>query len=184
MKILDCTLRDGGYYTNWDFDRKTVDVYIQSMNQLPIDYLEIGYRSNVLSGYLGEYFYLPIYVMERIKAETTKKLVVIFDEKNVSADDAEDLLKACIGIIDMVRIAIDPKQFLRAIGLAKVVKGMGIKLIFWIYYLRYKELLIIFIWSIRMGGFIHKILKKYLIWYARRFQFQLVFMAIIIWKWL
>lgn len=27
MKILDCTLRDGGYYTNWDFDDKTVDAY-------------------------------------------------------------------------------------------------------------------------------------------------------------
>ena len=25
MKILDCTLRDGGYYTNWDFDDKIVD---------------------------------------------------------------------------------------------------------------------------------------------------------------
>jgi len=28
-KILDCTLRDGGYYTNWDFDRKLVDTYIK-----------------------------------------------------------------------------------------------------------------------------------------------------------
>ena len=45
MKILDCTLRDGGYYTNWDFDSKIVDVYIQAMNVLPIDYIELGYRS-------------------------------------------------------------------------------------------------------------------------------------------
>jgi len=22
IKILDCTLRDGGYYTNWDFDKE------------------------------------------------------------------------------------------------------------------------------------------------------------------
>jgi len=29
MKILDCTLRDGGYYTNWDFDDKIVDAYIR-----------------------------------------------------------------------------------------------------------------------------------------------------------
>ena len=45
MKILDCTLRDGGYYTNWDFDSKIVDVYIQAMNVLPIDYIELGYSS-------------------------------------------------------------------------------------------------------------------------------------------
>lgn len=35
MKILDCTLRDGGYYTNWDFDSNIVDTYIKGMNNLP-----------------------------------------------------------------------------------------------------------------------------------------------------
>ena len=28
-KILDCTLRDGGYYTNWDFDSNIIDNYIK-----------------------------------------------------------------------------------------------------------------------------------------------------------
>ena len=46
VKILDCTLRDGGYYTDWDFDSLTVDSYIKAMNALPIDYLEVGYRNN------------------------------------------------------------------------------------------------------------------------------------------
>ena len=45
-KIFDATLRDGGYYTDWDFDSKTVDSYIKAMNALPIDYLELGYRNN------------------------------------------------------------------------------------------------------------------------------------------
>ena len=57
FKILDCTLRDGGYYTNWDFDRDLVDNYLNAMNALPIDYLEVGYRSPTLSGYYGEYYY-------------------------------------------------------------------------------------------------------------------------------
>lgn len=48
MQILDCTLRDGGYYTNWDFNASTVDTYITAMNGLPIDYLELGYRNNPL----------------------------------------------------------------------------------------------------------------------------------------
>ncbi len=135
MKILDCTLRDGGYYTNWDFDRQLVDTYIQSMNQLPVDYLEIGYRSNIKKGYLGEYFYLPSYVMERIKSETNKKLVIILDEKDVLAQDAELLLTPCLGLIDMVRIAIDPKQFERAICLAKVIKSMGFEVGFNVMYM-------------------------------------------------
>ena len=58
MKILDCTLRDGGYYTNWDFDKQQVDQYLEACNDLPIDYIEIGYRSPVLKDYHGKYFYL------------------------------------------------------------------------------------------------------------------------------
>ena len=27
IQILDCTIRDGGYYTNWDFEKKLVNQY-------------------------------------------------------------------------------------------------------------------------------------------------------------
>lgn len=30
--ILDCTLRDGGYYNDWDFDRKLVTEYLEAMH--------------------------------------------------------------------------------------------------------------------------------------------------------
>ena len=135
MKILDCTLRDGGYYTNWDFDEKLVDVYIQSMNNLPIDYIEIGYRSTIKKGYLGEYFYLPLYVMERIKSETTKKLVVILDEKDVKKEDVKELLEPSLNLIDMVRLAITPESLERAIELATDVKAMGFEVGFNVMYM-------------------------------------------------
>lgn len=135
MKILDCTLRDGGYYTNWDFDKKLVDTYIESFNQLPVEYLEIGYRSKPLKGYLGEYFYLPVYVMREIKQKTNKKLVIILNEKDVRAEDVNELLTPCLGLIDMVRIAIDPKQFERALSLAKAVKDMGFEVGFNVMYM-------------------------------------------------
>lgn len=135
MKILDCTLRDGGYYTNWDFDIDLVETYIKSMNQLPIDYLEIGYRSNLKKGYFGEYFYLPLYVMERLKSESNKKLVIILDEKDIRVEEVVSLLKPCIGLIDMVRLAIDPNNFERAISLATEVKKMGFEVGFNVMYM-------------------------------------------------
>lgn len=135
MKILDCTIRDGGYYTNWDFDKKLVDIYIEACNKLPIDYLEIGYRSNQQDGYLGEFFYLPIFVLEELKQKSNKKLVIILNEKDVLAKDLPGLLKPCIGLIDMVRLAIDPKQFDRAINLAKEVKKMGFEIGFNVMYM-------------------------------------------------
>lgn len=135
MKILDCTLRDGGYYTNWDFNRNLVDTYLHSMNYLPIDYLEVGYRSVPLEGYYGEYFYLPQYVIERMRSISTKKLVIILNEKDIRPIHLEKVLGPCVGLIDMVRIAIDPKEFQRALILAEAVKKMGFEVGFNVMYM-------------------------------------------------
>lgn len=135
MKILDCTLRDGGYYTKWDFDRSLVDVYIESCKELPIDYLEVGYRSIPLNGYYGEYFYLPLHVMERLAEQTTQKLVVILNEKDIRAEHVNKLLTPCLGLIDMVRIAIDPKHFERALKLAETIKLIGFEVGFNVMYM-------------------------------------------------
>lgn len=135
MKILDCTLRDGGYYTNWDFDKKTVDTYIDSFNHLPVEYLEIGYRSQPMPEYLGEYFYCPIPVLQHLKSKTNKKLVIILNEKDVRAHQAEALLKPIIGYVDMVRLAIDPENFERALTLAAEVKRLGFEVAFNVMYM-------------------------------------------------
>ena len=74
MKILDCTLRDGGYYTNWDFSLDLVDAYIESLNKLPIDFIEIGYRSLPQKSYRGEYFFCPHYLLEYIKGKSKRNL--------------------------------------------------------------------------------------------------------------
>jgi len=135
FKILDCTLRDGGYYTNWDFDKGLVKSYFEAFNKLPIDYLEIGYRSNPMTNYLGEYFYCPQYVLEESKNLSSKKLVIILNEKDVRAEHVPGLLQACVGYIDLVRIAIDPKNFKRALLLAEAVKKLGFEVGFNVMYM-------------------------------------------------
>jgi 4-hydroxy 2-oxovalerate aldolase len=57
MIILDRTLRGRGCYSNWDFTRNFVDTLLHSKNELPIDYLEVGYRSIPKEGYYNEHFY-------------------------------------------------------------------------------------------------------------------------------
>jgi 4-hydroxy 2-oxovalerate aldolase len=135
MKILDCTLRDGGYYTNWDFNNDIVRTYLESFNQLPVDYLEVGYRSKPMSGYLGEYFYCPINTLKFLKKYSNKKLAIILNEKDVRVDDVEELLLPVKDYIDMVRMAIDPKNFGRALGLAKKVKELGFEVAFNVMYM-------------------------------------------------
>ena len=57
MKLvhLDCTLRDGGYYNNWNFDKDMVESYLQSMKDIKVDYVELGFRSISTKGFKGPY---------------------------------------------------------------------------------------------------------------------------------
>ena len=73
MRILDCTLRDGGYYTHWDFNKELVRLYLETMAQLPVDYIELGYRSIPQSTYEGEYCYLPIDTLRFCKSYSQNK---------------------------------------------------------------------------------------------------------------
>lgn len=125
VKILDCTLRDGGYYTNWDFDRGLVDTYLKSMELLPIEYLEVGYRNPPLDNYQGEYYYCPEETLKYLKSISSKKLAIILNEKDVNPSMLDELLSPCLGIVHLVRIAIDPANFKRAITLAKGIKQRG-----------------------------------------------------------
>ena len=91
FKILDCTLRDGGYYTNWDFKSQLVNKYLKAMEELPIDYVEIGYRNLKQSEYKGEFFYSPLETLRRVKSLTSKSIVIIIDEKNLSEDEIKQV---------------------------------------------------------------------------------------------
>lgn len=149
MKILDCTLRDGGYYTNWDFNSNVVDIYIRAMNELPIDYLEIGYRNNPSKDYLGKFGYTPVPVLKHIRAICSKKMALMLNEKSVKVEDLPYLLTPVVGLVDMIRLAIDPQNFERAVVLAKAIKKMGFEVGFNVMYMSK--------WTSTYDGFLQKL---------------------------
>lgn len=135
FQILDCTFRDGGYYTDWDFDDETVRTYINNLNNLPIDYIELGYRNLPTEVYQGRFGYTPIYLLERIRKLSHKKLAVMLNEKDTKPEDLQCLTTPIKGLVEMVRLAVDPKNLQRAITLAKAVKAQGFEVGFNIMYM-------------------------------------------------
>lgn len=126
MKILDCTLRDGGYYTNWDFDKDIVDVYAGAMSRLPVEWVEIGYRSKPGNRYMGQYAYCPMHEIRRLRGMLPQTgICVMLDEKGVRLEDIEHLMDPVRGLVDMVRLAVDPENLDRAVALAGGLKALG-----------------------------------------------------------
>src|SRR5690625_4011456 len=142
VNILDCTLRDGGYYTNWDFDRSLVDNYIETVNDLPIDYIEVGYRSPAKEEYMGEYFYTPIETIDRIREQldSTIKIAVMINTKDVTnVQELELLLIECKGKVNLVRFSVAPTNIEDAVIFAKKVKDLGFEVALNLMYLSQKS---------------------------------------------
>ena len=46
IKVLDCTIRDGGLMNNWHFTDEYVKAVYEACVKSGIDYMEIGYKSS------------------------------------------------------------------------------------------------------------------------------------------
>lgn len=53
MFFLDCTLRDGGYYNEWDFPVEVINEYLVAMEAAGVDIVELGFRSLQNKGFKG-----------------------------------------------------------------------------------------------------------------------------------
>ena len=49
-KVLDCTLRDGGYYTDWKFETPLVRKMVKALDSNGVDIIELGYKSPIKGG--------------------------------------------------------------------------------------------------------------------------------------
>ena len=64
FKIIDCTLRDGGYYNNWNFTKKFANRYLSVLNELNIDYVEVGFKKLISSKDFGPFIDLTILILK------------------------------------------------------------------------------------------------------------------------
>ena len=46
IRLLDCTLRDGGYINDWKFGYRTAKSIIQKLVDSNADYVEVGFLRN------------------------------------------------------------------------------------------------------------------------------------------
>lgn len=47
IKVLDCTLRDGGYVNNWEFGQENIEQILHNLVLSKLDYIELGFLKEV-----------------------------------------------------------------------------------------------------------------------------------------
>ncbi len=88
-KVLDCTLRDGGYYTDWHFSAKFVENYLKTIRSLPINIIEVGYLSDQNDN-LGPFYHLDASTLSFIKSKIRKnqKVFAMINFKEIKKKNA------------------------------------------------------------------------------------------------
>jgi 4-hydroxy 2-oxovalerate aldolase len=120
IKVIDCTVRDGGLMNKWKFDDEFVRKVYLADAAAGIDYMEIGYLSSEKS------FSRDEFGPWRFCAESDLKKIIGDEEKkiklSVMADigriDYDDIPHRSDSSIDMVRVACYVHQVDAAIALA------------------------------------------------------------------
>jgi 4-hydroxy 2-oxovalerate aldolase len=128
IKVLDCTIRDGGLMNNHQFDDKVVKAVYTACVEAGIDYMEIGYkasRKGFKAGEFGNWKYCLEEDVRRIVDDnkTPLKLSVMADAEK--CDYREDIPPKNQSVIDMVRVASYINQIPTALDMVKDAHDKG-----------------------------------------------------------
>lgn len=132
FSILDCTLRDGGYYNNWDFSPEVVQAYLAAMAQAKIDYVELGLRNFPKTGFDGPFAYTTEAFIKSLNLPEGPTYGVMVDAKtildaNMSIEKAVDALfvDAVNSPISLVRVAAHFHEVEHSGPIIKLLKQKG-----------------------------------------------------------
>jgi len=131
MKLLDCTFRDGGYYTKWNFDRDLVNKYLNAIDRSDIDVVEIGFRYTPKKEKLGEFAYCTDEMISSLSLPSCDLAVMLNAKDFISYDNGpsqcvKDLFKkSSDSPLSWIRIASNITQVEACQSIAEQLKDMG-----------------------------------------------------------
>ena len=94
IEVLDCTLRDGGYYNNWDFSLDLVKDYMKAISLSGVKYIELGFRSFSSKNFRGSNWYTTEnYINSLIIPNNLKVSVMVNASQIIMQSDLESSVR-------------------------------------------------------------------------------------------
>jgi len=132
LKVLDCTLRDGGYYNNWDFSTELINQYIKAISSSGVDYVELGLRNYPSDVFKGANAFTTEEYLSSLSLPNGPKYGVMVDAKTIlsSGLDIEQGTKSLFieknkSTLYFVRVAAHYSEIGGAIEVCTILKELG-----------------------------------------------------------
>ena len=121
IKVMDCTVRDGGLMNNWQFSDDFVKAVYQACVEAGIDYMEIGYKSSESAfsrDEVGPWKFCDDKDLRRIVGNN-KSPLKLSAMADIGRIEPGDIPPAKDSLIDMLRVACYVHQIDKGIALAE-----------------------------------------------------------------
>ena len=127
IKVIDCTVRDGGLMNKWQFDETFVREVYDALTEAGIDYMEIGYISSekcFSRQEVGPWKFCAESDIRRIIGDREKK-IKLSAMADIGRIDYHDIPQKAESSLDMIRVACYAHQADAAIDLAHHCQDKG-----------------------------------------------------------
>lgn len=126
IKILDCTLRDGGYVNNWFFGKDNIKKIISKLNEANIDIIECGFLRDdeveTSSDYSNFKSITDLIDLDKKLFEKDKNYaLMVLAEKF----DINNLVTRNQNYVNTIRLSFHKKDVRKAIEMSKIILKKG-----------------------------------------------------------
>ena len=122
LKVLDCTLRDGGYVNEWNFGENNIAKIVNSLNNAGVEIIELGFVKPGIDNSADLTIKPSINNFDNLATDNNKLYAVMI---NYGECFSNDLPFACDTSIKAIRIAFKKKDRKEALVLSKELLNKG-----------------------------------------------------------
>ena len=126
IKILDCTLRDGGYVNDWNFGEKTIKAISSKLAEAGIEIVECGFLTQTKTSDKNKSIFNSIEEINNTLVAGRKKTsfacMINYGEYNI-----DDIPAYVSSGVDTIRVAFHKKDLVESLNFCEKIKAKGYK---------------------------------------------------------
>lgn len=128
VELLDCTVRDGGYFNDWKFGNAKLNSIVQRLINANVDYIELGFLDDRRQFDIDRSIYPDTDSVAKIFSSIKKNKHTLFLSMiDFGTCKIENIKPAKDSFIDGIRVIFKQGKMHEALAFCKQVKDLGYK---------------------------------------------------------
>lgn len=127
IKLLDCTLRDGGYINDWEFGHDTLINVFERITSSGIDFIEVGFLDDRRPFDINRSIMPDSASVEKIYGGLDKKKIQVVGMIDYGTCDISHIQPCQESFLDGIRVIFKKHLMCEALAFCEVLKDLGYK---------------------------------------------------------